>query len=40
VSQCNFGVVRVNYGARSTPEVSFTVYGEQGEELGKAGTED
>jgi phosphodiesterase/alkaline phosphatase D-like protein len=39
VNQCNFGVVRVNYGARSTPEVSFTVYGEQGEELGKAGSE-
>jgi phosphodiesterase/alkaline phosphatase D-like protein len=39
VGQCNFGVVRVSYEGRKPPAVSFTVYGEQGDVLAKAGSE-
>lgn len=37
VSQCNFGLVRVEYPEGRRPQVSFRVYGANGEVLGQAG---
>ena len=35
VSQCNFGVVRVDFSKGKRPRITFQVYGEQGEMLGE-----